>query len=131
MRNLKKDERDMWYALYEGMEPIFDSAGDETGDYTMKYGVPVAFRASLSAGNGSAQREVFGVDIDFTRSISTTDMSLPITETSLVWYETEPGLLEDGSADPDTADYEVVAPPADGLNTLVIALKARAKNAEV
>lgn len=131
MRNLKKDERDMWYALYEGMSPILDENGDETGDYTMKYSAPVAFRASLSAGNGSAQREVFGVDIDFTRSISTADLSLPIIETSLVWYETKPGLLEDGSADPNTADYEVAAPPADGLDTLVIALKARAKNAKV
>lgn len=130
MRNLKKDERDMWYALYEGMKPILDENGDETGDYTMKYSAPVAFSASLSAGNGSAQREVFGVDIDFTRSISTADLSLPIIETSLVWYETKPGLLEDGSADPNTADYEVAAPPADGLNELVIALKARAKNAQ-
>lgn len=130
MRNLKKDERDMWYALYEGMEPVLDENGDETGDPEPKYSMPVSFRASLSSGNGSAQREVFGVDIDFTRSISTTDMSLPITETSLVWYETKPGLLEDGSADPDTADYEVAAPPADGLNELVIALKARAKNAK-
>lgn len=128
MRNLKKDERDMWYALYEEMSPILDESGDETGDYTMKYNAPVKFRASLSAGNGSAQREVFGVDIDFTRSISTTDMNLPITETSLVWYETKPAVLEDGSADPATADYEVAAPPAVGLNTMVIALKARAKN---
>ena len=131
MRNLKKDERDMWYALYEGMKPVLDENGDETGDPDPKYSSPVEFRASLSAGNGSAQREVFGVDIDFTRSISTTDMDLPITETSLVWYETKPGLLEDGAADPNTADYEVAAPPADGLNTLVIALKARAKNAKV
>lgn len=53
---------------------------------------------------------------------------MPITETSLVWYETEPVLMEDGTADPASADYEVAAPPADGLNELVIALKARAKN---
>ena len=92
------------------------------------YTAPVKFKASLSSGNGSAQKEVFGTDVDFTRSISTTELNLPITETSLVWYETAPVLLEDGSADPDSADYEVAAPPADGLNVLVIALKARAKN---
>lgn len=131
MRNLKKNERELWYALYKDKIPIVDENGDETGDYTTGYSSPVSFYANLSPGKGSAQAAVFGTDIDFTRSISTTDMELPITETSLIWYETEPGLLKDGSADPDTADYEVAAPPADGLNELVIALKARAKNAEV
>lgn len=131
MRNLKKNDRNMYYATYKGRQPILDSAGDETGDFRIVYSPPVSFCANLSPGKGSAQAAVFGTDIDFTRSISTTDMELPITETSLIWYETEPGLLKDGSADPDTADYEVAAPPADGLNELVIALKARAKNAEV
>lgn len=128
MRNLKKNQRKLWYALYRDKIPILDSAGDETGDYTAGYSPPVFFEASLSPGNGKAQREVFGAGIDFTRTLSTTDTSLPITETSLVWHETKPGVLEDGSADPDTADYEVAAPPAYGLNTLVIALKARAKS---
>lgn len=131
MRDLKKNQRELWYALYREKIPIVDESGDETGDYTTGYSPPVSFCANLSPGKGSAQAAVFGTDIDFTRSISTTDMELPITETSLIWYETEPGLLKDGSADPDTADYEVAAPPADGLNELVIALKARAKNAEV
>lgn len=130
MRDLKKNQRELWYALYRNKIPIVDENGDETGDYTTGYSLPVSFNANLSPGKGSAQAAVFGTDIDFTRSISTTDMELPITETSLVWYETEPGLLKDGSADPDTADYEVAAPPADGLNELVIALKARAKNAQ-
>lgn len=130
MRDLKKNQRELWYALYREKIPIVDENGDETGDYTTGYSPPVSFCANLSPGKGSAQAAVFGTDIDFTRSISTTDMELPITETSLIWYETEPGVLKDGSADPDTADYEVAAPPADGLNELVIALKARAKNAE-
>lgn len=130
MRDLKKNQRELWYALYREKIPIVDENGDETGDYTTGYSPPVSFCANLSPGKGSAQAAVFGTDIDFTRSISTTDMDLPITETSLVWYETEPVLLEDGTADPDSADYEVAAPPADGLNELVIALKARAKNAQ-
>lgn len=131
MRDLKKDTRGMWYALYGGKVPIYDDNGDYTGDDRIGYSAPVYFEANLSPGKGSAQAAVFGMDIDFTRSISTTDMDLPITETSLVWYETEPVLLEDGTADPASADYEVAAPPADGLNELVIALKARAKNATV
>lgn len=130
MRDLKKNNRKMYYATYTGKKPILDSSGDETGDYDSTYSAPEVFYANLSPGKGSAQAAVFGTDIDFTRSISTTDMNLPITETSLVWYETEPVLLDDGKADPTSANYEVVAPPADGLNELVIALKARAKNAQ-
>lgn len=128
MRDLKKNTRRMWYALFERKEPIIDENGDEVGDDMVIYSAPVQFRANLSPGKGSAQAEVFGTDVDFTRAISTTDLILPITETSLIWYETEPVILEDGSADPDSADYEVAARPADGLNELVIALKARAKN---
>lgn len=130
MRDLKKNQRQLWYALYQDKIPIVDENVDETGDYTAGYSPPVSFYANLSPGKGTAQAAVFGTDIDFTRSISTTDMDLPITETSLVWYETEPVLLDDGTADPASADYEVSAPPADGLNELVIALKARAKNAQ-
>lgn len=128
MRQLKKNQRKMYYALFDKMVPQIDENGDETGDPIAHYTAPVMFEASISSGKGSAQKEVFGVDVDFTRSISTTNLRLPITETSLVWYETKPVLLPDGSADPDSADYEVAAPPADGLNVLVIALKSRVKN---
>ena len=130
MRSLKKNQRKLWYSLYQEKIPIVDENGDETGDYTTGYSPPVLFYANLSAGKGSVQKEVFGIDVDFTRSISTTDIGLPITETSLVWYETEPVLLDNGAADPKSADYEVAARPADGLNELVIALKARAKNSQ-
>ena len=128
MRPLKKNQRKMYYALFDKMIPQVDENEDETGDPVAHYTAPVKFEASLSSGKGKALKEVFGTDVDFTRSISTTNLRLPITETSLVWHETKPVLLPDGSADPDSADYEVAAPPADGLNVLVIALKARIKS---
>ena len=128
MRSLKKNKSTLYYALYNEKKEIVDENGDFTGEYIVGYSAPEFFNANLSAGKGSAQADIFGVNVDFTRTISTTDMSLPITETSLVWYETEPKLLKDGTADPDSADYKVAAPPAAGLNELVIALKARAKN---
>ena len=93
---------------------MYDENGDYTGDDTVGYSAPVGFEASLSSGSGTAQRAVFGTSVDFTRTISTTDRVSPIDENSLIWYETKPGVLSDGSADPNTADYEVSAPPADG-----------------
>lgn len=65
---------------------------------------------------------------DFTRSITTTDMSLPIDEFSLIWFETKPALLSDGTADPDSADYTVAAPVARSFNSLMIAIKKRKKS---
>lgn len=128
MRSLKKNKSTLYYALYNGKEEVVDENGDFTGEYIIGYSAPVVFYANISAGKGSAQADIFGVNVDFTRTISTTELSLPIRETSLVWYETEPKLLADGRADPESADYKVAAPPAAGLNELVIALKARAKN---
>lgn len=128
MRSLEKNRRTLYYALYNEKIEKFDENGDFTGDYIVGYSAPVIFLANLSAGKGSTQADIFGVNVDFTRTISTTDVSLPISETSLVWYESEPKVLPNGTADPESADYTVAAPPAVGLNELVIALKARAKN---
>lgn len=128
MRDLKKNQRKLWYSLYEGKKPILDEFGDETGDYEIRYSKPKQFDISLSAGHGSTYANVFGADVEYTRTIMTTDMKLPIAETSLVWYETKPVFKDDGSVDDNSADYEVSAPPANGLDVLVIALRKRKKN---
>ena len=47
-------------------------------------------------------------------------MSLPIDEASLVWVKYLPVYNADGTVNPDSADYEVAAPPLDGLNSLRI-----------
>ena len=136
MRNMARNERRFWYATYLGMTDVVDGNGDNTGDKALKYSAPVEFWAVLSPGRGesgfggSAYPAVYGVEVDADRKLITTDLTLPINETSLIW-KTEPVLLQDGSADPDSADYSVAAAPSDGLNFLSIRLKVRAKNAEV
>lgn len=127
MRDAESNKIKMWYALYEGKEDEVDKNGDFTGNQITKYSAPVQFRASASSGKGSAEQDVFGMNLDFTRSICSMDMSLPITGTSLVWIESEPVVKEDGSADENSADYVVAAPPAVSLDSIVIALKARKK----
>lgn len=82
---------------------------------------------SVSPGKGNAYADVFGTNLDYTRSISTTQ-KLPITEESLIWCGSMPIINSDNSFDWKTADY-TVAGIADGLNQLVVALKARKKNA--
>ena len=134
MRNLARNERQMWYALYVGETEQTDSNGDYTGEPVLRYSKPVEFWAVISPGRGynagfagQLTRTVFGVDIDSERRIMTTDTTLPITETSLIWLE-KPTLLQDGTADPDSATFAVTAKPSDGLNFLAIPVKARLKN---
>ncbi len=126
MRNLKKNTQKLWYSNYESNIPIVDENGDETGDYDNGYTSPVAFLASLSASKGSAYADIFGTNLNYTRTLSTVE-KLPITEESLIW-KSEPITDADGTADKETADY-TVAGIADGLNGVVVALKERKKNA--
>ena len=125
MRDLRKNQRKMYYSLY--MEQENDS-GFDVLDTVAKYSAPIEFRASLSVGQSDSDDSPFGKDISYDRIISTVNKSLPITETSLIWYETKPVLLEDGSADPSSADYKVAAAPLDGLDGIRIAIKRIAKS---
>ena len=125
MRDLRRNQRKMYYSLY--MEQENDS-GFDVLDTVAKYSAPIEFRASLSVGQSDADDSPFGKDISYDRIISTVNKSLPIKETSLIWYETKPVLLEDGSADPNSADYKVAAMPLDGLDGIRIAIKRIAKS---
>lgn len=141
MRDCKKNQQELYYATYSNQitEYYRDSGGniiyDEIdGELIPRikceragYNNPVSFDFETSAGKGTAQTEVFGSDVDFTRTISTTDMSIPIDELSLVWIEHEPEFLSDGTVDPDSADYKVAAKPSKSKTDIVIALKALPK----
>lgn len=141
MRDCKKNQQELYYSTYSDQitEYYRDSEGniiyDEIdGELIPRikceragYNNPVPFDFETSAGKGTAQTEVFGSDVDFTRTISTTDMSIPIDELSLVWIEHEPEYLSDGTVDPDSADYKVAAKPSKSKTDIVIALKALPK----
>lgn len=141
MRDLRKNMQGLHYSLYSEQitfyerdkngEIIYDEIDGEKYPRIIAeragYSKPVFFNANVSAGKGTAQEEVFGKDIDFNRTISTTDLTLPIDELSIVWIESEPIYFDDGTVDPDSADYKVAAKPARSLNQLMIALKALPK----
>lgn len=140
MRDCKKNLQELYYATYSDQitEYYRDSDGniiyDEIdGELIPRikceragYNNPVPFYANISAGKGTSQEEVFGVSLDYTKTISTSDMDLPISETSLIWFETEPVYNADGTVNETSADYSVVG-IAKSLNNVVYALKKRAK----
>ena len=128
MRSLKKNQRAMRYALFDKEIPILNDRGEEELETRAGYKNPVLFRANLSAGQSNAEESPFGKDVSYDRIISTCDMDLPIDENSIIWVKNKPTYNVDGTVNGDSADYEVAAPPLDGLNSLLIAIKKRSKS---
>lgn len=128
MRNLKKNQRPIHYALFDNEIPIYDENGNEELETRAGYKTPVLFYASLSTGQSDAEESPFGKNVTYDRVISTCDTSLPIDENTLIWVKNKPVFNADGTVNGDSADYEVAAPPLDGLNSLRIAIKKRKKS---
>ena len=128
MRNLKKNQRKMYYALFDSAIPIYDENGNEELETRAGYKEPVLFCASLSTGQSDAEESPFGKNVSYDRVVNTVDISLPIDENSLIWVKNKPVFNADGTVNGDSADYEVAAPPLDGLNSLLIAIKKRSKS---
>lgn len=128
MRNCKKNQRLMYYALFDNEIPILNDKGEEELETRAGYKEPVLFFASLSTGQSDAEESPFGKNVSYDRVISTCDTSLPIDENSLIWVKNKPVFNSDGTVNGDSADYEVAALPLDGLNSLRIAIKKRSKS---
>lgn len=107
MKILRRNRQKFWYALYKGKEEILRD-GLHTGNRKVTYEAPVMAYGNVSASSGSTinratanvtQRQ-FGETVDYDRVIVCDDLTLPITEASVVWYGTEePHLKEDGTFD--------------------------------
>lgn len=137
MRSLRKNMQKLYFSLYSEEIKVYQR--DKNGnivyvevDGELKpielgtvagYNEPVLFCANISAGKGNAQEAVFGSDVDYTRTISTTDMSCPIDELTRIWIDNEVKYNADGRVNADSADYKVAAYPARGMSNIVIAIK--------
>lgn len=121
MRTLVKNQKQLWYCLYDKKAIILDGDGNETSDYVITYHAPVSFYANISAAKGNADLEVFGISLQYTKAIMTCDMSLPVAETSLI-FET----LPTGTISAKNADYTVIQ-VARSINSITYAVKAVVK----
>lgn len=118
MRGLKRNMRPFWYALYDGETEYTDSDGNYTGDIGPGYRTPVRMMANISASRGSSGFELFGSDLQYSKTISTCEMDCPITEETAVWIDLEP-VDESGNSVPH--NY-VVKGIAKSLNSIVYAI---------
>ena len=132
MRNVCRNERQMWYATYDGLTDVLDANGDIAGQRE-SYSEPVEFWAVLSPSKGVAgfggtsYPSFYGVNVDCDRRIMTAELDLPIDETTLIWLD-EPETYQDGTANPQSATFTVIAKPADGLNFVSIPVTYRTKD---
>jgi len=125
MRDLKRNQRVFYYALYLGNEEIVDTDGNKTGERRVSYGDPVKMYANISPANGYANTAIFGKDLQYSKTIVTCDMNCPITETSVLWIDKDP---YDGQRNLTSYDY-TVSQIARGLDNIVFAVnKAEVRN---
>lgn len=110
MRTLKRNKRKMYYSLLIGTEPEYNSAGQRTGKKTEVYSEPVEFFGNIAFNSGEIVLEEYGTDVGNYDAILIMDRNeLPITETSVLWFENEPKYNDEQRTivDGKSADYRV------------------------
>lgn len=128
---MSKNKQTLHYALYVGEKQTYklDADGNpiviyrdgdkvfyqKSGDKKKTYSETVEFLGNIVMSNGETNVTEFGVSIsDYAAILIVPKNLLPITETSLIWFQTTPinhTVVEDGEdvtyADDNTADYRV------------------------
>jgi hypothetical protein len=118
MRDLKRNQKVFYYALYEGYEDVEDTDGNKTGEKRISYGDPIKMYANISPASGYANVAIFGKDVQYNKTIVTCEMNCPINETSVLWIDKDP---YDGNNNVTPYDY-TVSQVARGLNNIVYAV---------
>ena len=120
MRSLNRNKMDFWYANYQGKEEILKN-GKRTGQYKVLYYNPVKISENLSAARGSLDNELFGIQTDYDRTITSCNRDFDISESSVLWIEKTPEVASDGSTDTPW-DY-VVVKVARSINSVTVAIR--------
>lgn len=135
MRTARKNRQPLKYALYLGKkireetddngEIIYDDNGEPllSGVPEATYGRAVDFTANIAFASGEAEAEAYGVGIgDYDSKIILPKGALPITETSLIFKDSQPKYDSKGRLIEKSADFRVLR-KADSLNYTVYLLK--------
>jgi hypothetical protein len=114
MRSLERNKQTFYYALYLGKNEYQDEDGNYTGEYELEYDEPVLYRANISAAKGESESTPFGIETNYSKTISTCDMNCPIKEDSVIWI----------GKDPTTDPYNyIVVKVAKSLNSILYAIR--------
>ena len=126
MRMLKKNKQKLHYSLFVEERPEYaldefgnkiieyvDEEGNEyyreTGETERVYSLPVEFLGNISMSGGEAEAMEFGLNTaDYEAVLIVEKGLLPIDESSLIWFESEPVINDNGLVDYVTADYSII-----------------------
>ena len=87
MRCLDRDRREVLVSFYESKEPVLDNEGRLTGRFETVRSEQIPILATVSAVKGEAAGSVFGQDLDYDRTLTIDDPTLPIDESSVFWVD--------------------------------------------
>jgi hypothetical protein len=116
MRNLQRNMRSLYYAHKTGTERAYDEYGNETLEEKILYSPPLLLRCNISANAGQEAVEVFGSMSEYSRTISFSGDSCPLSEGDRIWFGIDP------NTDSNNFNY-VVARVADSKNFFLVALR--------
>lgn len=128
MRTLRKNKQHMYYALLDGTMPAYkyDNEGNKIIDHVSSdgtvyyqlaggkenhYSEPQGFLGNIAMSSGEVVEAEFGIDVSGYDAVLVMDKDeLPITETSLIWFENEPTYKDPEKTiiDGSKADYKVL-----------------------
>lgn len=92
-----RNTQTIYYAQYVGKQPILDSDGYETGEYTVGYEIPVLLNANVVDKTSRVAKEFFGEQLDY-NSVILVDRDCPIKEDTAIWIDTD-SPIEDSSVE--------------------------------
>lgn len=98
MMCLEINKQPLYYATLLGKTERMDDDGNYTGEYDLSYSDPVLTKMNISAARGAADFGFFGISLQYTKTMVTSDMDCPIDEGTVLWID----------ADPETEKYNYV-----------------------
>lgn len=124
------NQQKLKYSILEGETPVYqtddegnvihdeidgESVARETGDVKLKYSIPKDFLGNIMFSTGWAERKPYGTSVtDYDFTLLLPKEYIPLSETSLIWQDSEPKYFDEEKTDvdPSSADYRItrVAP---------------------
>ena len=118
MRSLIRNKQKIYYSMYIDKKPIYDEYGNLTGEYELTYGDIKPFDINVSAAQGTSDVEQFGIDLNYSKTMVTNDLTCPINEASRLWIGKE--AIVNGA---ETPHNYVVLKVAKSINSITYAIK--------
>lgn len=120
MRTMTRNRRTFYYADLLNVTMSQDTDGNYVED-TMSYSSPVEWKAPITAANGQAETQLFGVNEPYDKVITLNKGEDFLKIGSILWVDTSPDLDEQGNA---TKPYDyIVVKPAESLNFVNVAIR--------